>query len=234
MMDRLLFALTLLSALGCGLIAGVFFAFSAFVMKALARRPPAQGIAAKQSINVVVITPLFMAAFFGTAAGCVVLAVSSLLMWHTPGAAFLFAGSLLYLVGTILVTMAFNVPRNDALAVVDPASADGARQWAGYVTTWTAGNHVRTAAALAAAALLTIALCLPRKSLSRRNTAVDTKSCSRCVPAAIGSGHDRGLPLHSVVAHGDFVVTREGLTDRATRVRDAIQSSRIASASIVM
>lgn len=162
MIDRLLFALTLFSALGCGLIAGVFFAFSAFVMKALARLPPAQGIAAMQSINVVVINPLFMAAFFGTAAGCVVMAVSSLLMWHRPGAALLLVGSLLYLVGTILVTIVFNVPRNDALAAVDPASADGARLWTRYVTTWTAWNHVRTAAALAAAALLTIALCLPR------------------------------------------------------------------------
>jgi uncharacterized membrane protein len=162
MIDRLPFALTLFSALGCGLIAGVFFAFSAFVMKALARLPPAQGIAAMQSINVAVINPSFMAAFFGTAAGCVVLAISSLLMWHTPGAAFLLAGSLLYLVGTILVTIAFNVPRNDALAAVEPASADGATLWARYVTTWTAWNHVRTAAALAAAALLTIALCLPR------------------------------------------------------------------------
>jgi len=49
--QNLIFILTLVSALGCGLIAGVFFAFSAFVMKALARLPPAQGIAAMQSIN---------------------------------------------------------------------------------------------------------------------------------------------------------------------------------------
>ncbi len=31
--DQLLFVLTLFAALGCGLMAGVFFAFSAFVMK---------------------------------------------------------------------------------------------------------------------------------------------------------------------------------------------------------
>ena len=49
MMDNLLFVLTLSSALGCGLIAGVFFAFSAFVMRALARLEPAQGMAAMQS-----------------------------------------------------------------------------------------------------------------------------------------------------------------------------------------
>ena len=68
MSDRLLRVLTLISALGCGLVGGIFFAFSAFVMKALNRLPPAQGIAAMQSINVTVINPLFMTAFFGTAA----------------------------------------------------------------------------------------------------------------------------------------------------------------------
>jgi hypothetical protein len=68
-------------------------------------------------------------------------------------------GSLLYLVGTILVTMFFNVPRNNALAAVDPTSSNGARLWIDYVVNWTAWNHVRTIAALAAAALLTIALC---------------------------------------------------------------------------
>ncbi len=162
MIDNLLFALTLISALGCGLVSGAFFAFSTFVMNALARLPAAQGIAAMQSINVAVINPLCGAAFLGTAAACVLLAVSSILRWHKPGAGYLFAGCLLYLVGTVLVTIVFNVPRNDALAAVDPASADGAGLWAGYVTSWTAWNHVRTAAALAAAASLTIALCLQR------------------------------------------------------------------------
>ncbi len=54
--------------------------------------------------------------------------------------------------------MVCNVPRNNALAAVDPASAEGARLWAGYLTGWTAWNHVRTVAALAAATLLAIAL----------------------------------------------------------------------------
>jgi uncharacterized membrane protein len=155
---RPLFVLTLFSALGCGLIGGVFFGFSTFVMKALARLPPAHGIAAMQSINVAVINPAFMSAFLGTAAACVALAISSLLKWHAPGAVYLLLGSLLYLLGCFLVTMAFNVPRNNALAAVDPTSTAGAELWRGYVTGWTAWNHVRTAACLAAAALLTIAL----------------------------------------------------------------------------
>jgi uncharacterized membrane protein len=67
-------------------------------------------------------------------------------------------GSLLYVIGTFLVTMVCNVPLNDALAVADPTSGDGARLWAGYLTNWTFWNHVRTVAALAAAALLTKSL----------------------------------------------------------------------------
>ncbi len=156
--NHLLFALKLFSALGCGLIAGVFFAFSTFVMSALARLQPAQGIAAMQSINITVINPLFMAAFLGTAAACILLAVSSLLRWHQPDAAYLLIGSLLYLVGTLGVTIVFNVPLNEALARVEPDSTDGATLWASYLANWTNWNHIRAAAALAAAASLTIAL----------------------------------------------------------------------------
>lgn len=154
-----MFALKLFAVLGCGLVAGVFFAFSTFVMSALARLQPAQGIAAMQSINITAINPLFMLALFGTAAACIFLAVSSLLKWHQPGAAYLLIGSLLYLVGTVLVTIVFNVPLNDALATVKPESTDGANLWVSYLANWTIWNHVRTAAALAAAAALTIALC---------------------------------------------------------------------------
>ena len=158
MIDHLLFALTLFSALGCGLVAGIFFAFSTFVMKALARVPSAQGIAAMQSINITVINPWFMAAFLGTAMACVLVVIFSLLRWNEAGAVYLLSGGLAYLIGTILVTIVFNVPRNNALAAVDPASANGTRLWASYVTSWTAWNHVRTAAALAAGVLFTIAL----------------------------------------------------------------------------
>jgi uncharacterized membrane protein len=159
MIDDLVFTLTFITALGSGLVAGVFYAFSTFVMKGLARLPSAQGIAAMQSINITVINPLFLgAAFFGTAVASVLVIVSSLLRWSEPEAVYLLSGGLVYLIGTILVTMAFNVPRNNVLAAADPQSADGARLWAGYVTSWTAWNHVRTVAALAAAVLLTIAL----------------------------------------------------------------------------
>jgi uncharacterized membrane protein len=156
--DQLLLALTLVAALGCGLVAGVFFAFSTFVMKALARLPSGAGIAAMQSINVVVLNPWFMTAFLGTAAACLLAVIAALLRWQAPGAVYLFTAGALYLVGTLLVTIVFNVPRNNALAAVAPTDPDAARLWASYVASWTAWNHVRTAAALAAAALFSIAL----------------------------------------------------------------------------
>ena len=162
MVGGLLFVLICLCALGSGLIAGVFFAFSAFVMTALGRLPPDQGIAAMQSINVAVINPWFFAAFFGTAVACVVLAIVALLRWSEPGTIVLLAGSLLYLVGTILVTMRLNVPLNDALAAVQPASAEAAGLWPRYLAEWTAWNHLRTAASLAAAAAFIVALVTAR------------------------------------------------------------------------
>jgi uncharacterized membrane protein len=156
--NQSLFALKLFSVLACGLVAGVFFAFSTFVMKALAQQPPAQGIATMQSINITVINPLFITAFLGTAATCLFLAISSLLKWHQPGAVYWLIGSLLYLIGTFGVTMLCNVPLNDALAVVKPDSAEGATLWAKYLTDWTFWNHVRTIAAIAASAAFTIAI----------------------------------------------------------------------------
>lgn len=156
--DQLLFALTLFAALGCGVVAGVFFAFSTFVMKALARLPPGDGIAAMQSINIVVLNPWFMTAFLGTATACVLALISSLFRWHDPGVVYLLVGSTLYLVGSLLVTIVFNVPKNEALASVAQADPNGAGLWAGYLASWTAWNHVRTAAALAGAASFSMAL----------------------------------------------------------------------------
>jgi uncharacterized membrane protein len=147
----------LVAALGCGLNAGVFFAFSSFVMPALSRLPPQQGIAAMQSVNAAAINVWFMGALFGTAALCVLVALGDVLRWGTGGVPLRLAGSLLYLVGAILLTVVFHVPRNKALASISPESAGAASIWRRYVQEWTAGNHVRAAASLLAAALLTVA-----------------------------------------------------------------------------
>ena len=159
MFARYLFSLTFTAAIGSGLIAGVFFAFSTFVMPALARLQPNQGIAAMQSMIITAINPLFMLVLFGTAVVCIFVIITLLPKWNQPGTAYLLVGSLLYLVGTIGVTIAFNVPLNNALAIGDPSSTESANLWARYLIDWTFWNHVRTVAALVAAAVFTIALC---------------------------------------------------------------------------
>ncbi|MFP2903473.1 DUF1772 domain-containing protein [Pyxidicoccus sp. 3LFB2] len=158
MSQGFLFVLTCLSALGAGVVAGSLFAFSAFVMKALARLPPAQGLLAMQSINVEAVTPAFMSVLFGTAATSLWVAVAALRSWETPGARYLLLGGVLYVVGVIGVTAAFNVPRNNALAALDPAGAEAASLWARYVSGWTAWNHVRVLSALGAATAFLLAL----------------------------------------------------------------------------
>ena len=158
MMNNFIFVLTLLAALGCAMMAGVFFAFSAFVMKALARLPAQQGIGAMQAINVAAVTFAFMAALFGTAAACGALAVWALFAWDERFVPYLLVGSSLYLIGTILLTIAYHVPRNEALARVEPHSVEAESHWKRYLSGWTAWNHLRAAAALAAAATLAIAL----------------------------------------------------------------------------
>ena len=92
-MGSLMLALTFLAALGSGLIAGFFLAFSACVMAALGRISPASGISAMQSVNVAVLNPLFLGTFFGTAALSLVLAVAALMNWAEPGAFYLLAGA---------------------------------------------------------------------------------------------------------------------------------------------
>lgn len=159
MFARYLFSLTFTATIGCGLTAGVFFAFSTFVMPALARLQPSQGIVAMQSINITAINPLFMLVLFGTAVVCLFLMITLLPKWHRLDTAYLLVGSLLYLTGTVGVTIAFNVPLNNALAIAQPNSTDGANLWAKYLTDWTFWNHVRTVAALAAAIVFTISLC---------------------------------------------------------------------------
>lgn len=152
-----LFSLAFVSAIGCGLIAGLFFAFSTSVMRALGRLPPAQGMAAMNAINVVIINPVFMLAFFGTAAACFAALILAVLNWSAGGAGWIVGGALLYLGGSIGVTMAFNVPFNNALAAA-AAGDESQRVWAAYLTDWTRWNHVRTVASLAAAACLTVGL----------------------------------------------------------------------------
>ena len=155
-MSRLIFALVFIAAIGSGIVGGIFYAFSSFVMRGLGRMPPEQGAAAMNHINVTVITPSFMLAFMGTALICAIILIASLFWWGQFSGKLMLAASLLYLVGSIGVTMVYNVPLNNQLAA--GSAAQHAELWPHYLNVWTMWNHVRTVASIVAAILFTIAL----------------------------------------------------------------------------
>ena len=146
-----------LLAIACASVSGVFFAFSTFVMRALGALPASAGIRTMQSINVMAVTPVFMTVLFGTAVACVIAAFYAVV--NADAATLpIVAGAVTYFIGTIVVTIVFNVPLNNALARVDPDAADAVRVWARYRTQWTAWNHVRTVSGTVAAGLFIYAL----------------------------------------------------------------------------
>ena len=157
-MNLLILIIGTVALLGSALIGGVFFTFSSFVMKALARVPTADGIAAMQSINVVVLNPSFLGVFIGTTVVSLGAGGLALAGWGRPSAAFFLAAALCYLVGTFGVTGLGNIPLNNELAAV-AATDPGARDvWQRYLGRWTRWNHVRTAAAMVAALLYSLGL----------------------------------------------------------------------------
>jgi uncharacterized membrane protein len=149
--DAVTFALTLVTALACALTAGVFFAFSSFVMRALGRLHPPEGAAAMQAINVTAVSPAFMTVLFGPVVTLLVLVFVAWSPWIA-------GAGVAYLVGTVGLTIGYHVPHNDRLAALDPNSDEARHVWGRYCVQWTRWNHVRATAALLAAAALVVAI----------------------------------------------------------------------------
>jgi len=154
----MLTSLPLLVCLGAGLVGGVFFAFSTFVMKALAQLPAEQGIAAMQRINAVVLNPLFLGVFVGTAVLAAICVFAGFFPWGSVRSLLLLVAGATYLLGSFGVTAACNVPRNERLARLAAESAEAVAYWPVYVREWLLWNHVRTAASLVCATCAAAAL----------------------------------------------------------------------------
>ena len=115
-------------------------------------------MATMQTINVEVFNPWFGVAFVATPAACALVMILSLFRWHHPAAMYSLIGGALYLLGSLWVTVLFNIPRNDGLAAVAATAPEAPELWSRYLRTWTAWNHVRTAGAFAAAIVLMLGL----------------------------------------------------------------------------
>ncbi len=151
--------LTVTAIGGTGLIGGVFFAYSTFTMSGIRRLAGADGVRTMQQINSAADSsaPL-MFALFGTGLICIVLGIGAVFDIHAPASALHLAAGLLYIVGALGLTIAFHVPRNNALQLIDPTARGAIYKWLHYASVWTAGNHVRTIASLASAVIYAMSL----------------------------------------------------------------------------
>lgn len=144
------------AAVGAGIVGGIFYGFSSLVMAALARVPVATGVEVTIAMIRTVVTPSFMIVFLGSGLLCLVAGAGSLYSWNRPGANLILAASLIYLAGSIGVTMLFNEPLNQQLTRVGPGLVD--EFWRRYLEQWTWWNHVRTAASIPSTVLFIFAL----------------------------------------------------------------------------
>lgn len=152
MIPAVVTALLWFNAIGCGLLAGLFFAFSAFIMTALGRVAPTSGIAAMNSINEVILRSLFMPLFWGTTVASAALAILAIGVWGEAGATAMLAGGVVYLLGMFVCTVAIEVPLNNQLKS-DAGAESAFSTWQRYLRRWTQWNHVRTVSCTLACAL---------------------------------------------------------------------------------
>jgi len=150
---------TIAALIGAGLNAGVFFAYSTFTMTGLKRLAPAAGAAAMQEINREAPKAPLMSLMFGTTiVSLVLILIEAGDLAGEVSARYQVAAGVLFIVGTIMVTGMYHVPRNNRLDRLDPESHEGQRYWGVYWDEWTRMNHVRTVAPAVAAILLAISL----------------------------------------------------------------------------
>jgi len=157
-MSNLATTTTILAVLGSGVMAGLFFTFSNTIMKALSQAPDDQGAVVMQSINVVIVNPVFLLLFLGTGVFQALYIGLSLVENGLSGTRWTIASGLLYLVGCLFITMKFNVPLNNMLAAFDASLPESAIKWRDYLASWIPWNHARTIAAVGATVTGCIAL----------------------------------------------------------------------------
>ncbi|MEA3411159.1 MAG: anthrone oxygenase family protein [Pseudomonadota bacterium] len=148
MSSTIVTALLWTAALSSGLIAGVYFAFSGFIMQAFRKIDATQSIAAMNAINKTILHSLFMPLFFGSSIVSVVLIIFAFVHWGETGAEVTLVAGAVYFVGMFVCTVLINVPLNNSLSRLDPNSADAHPVWSRYLKVWTNWNHLRTVSSL--------------------------------------------------------------------------------------
>ena len=144
------------STVGAGIVTGVLFLYASTIMPGLKRTDDRTFVGAFQQLDRAIINPLFMTAFFGTLILIGLTVALHLGASDRKALPWLIAAFVLYL-AAIVITMAVNVPLNDALKRAgDPSHiADLAKVRRDFnEARWSAWNLVRTVTSTAAFGIL--------------------------------------------------------------------------------
>jgi uncharacterized membrane protein len=126
-----------------GLMAGVYFTFSVFVMRSLATLNPLNGARAMIAINEIIVKTLFLPIFFGSTVLSVVLMTQVFLSENSNDAGLIYLASCIYIVGMFLVTILGNIPMNNQLRDSAANNQQLSAYWQYYLIAWTRLNHIR-------------------------------------------------------------------------------------------
>ncbi|KZN13642.1 anthrone oxygenase family protein [Marinomonas sp. TW1] len=138
-----------------GIMAGTYFAFSAFVMKALNRLAANEAINVMNSINRVILNSVFMPIFFVSNACLLGAFIWHVFHWQAGLSGLWVASALIYLLGMFAVTLFGNVPLNERLKQGAKHSELSHILWHEYAVKWTRLNHVRALSSALACSILT-------------------------------------------------------------------------------
>jgi uncharacterized membrane protein len=130
-----------------GALAGLFYTFSMSVMPGLNAIESAQAESAMRSVNKKILNPWLYIAFLGAP----LTALAAGLLANAPAALWFFAAAAVNFAGSFLVTVAINVPMNNALDA-------GTMPWKDYSPKWTAWNTLRAVASFASLVLVGVGL----------------------------------------------------------------------------
>ncbi|WP_182376700.1 anthrone oxygenase family protein [Nocardioides sp. WS12] len=131
--------------IGAGLVAGLFFAFSTAIMPGLAQTDDRTFVDAMQQVNVAILNPLFLLVFV------VPIPALGIATFTGPSRPWVVAALVLYVV-MFAITMAGNVPLNDALLAVGQPDGEAALRSAreAFEAPWNRLHLVRTVSVVAA------------------------------------------------------------------------------------
>jgi len=158
-MTSLTGAVLIAATLATGWVAGVLGHYAHTLMPALRRVDDRTFVAAFQAIDRAILNPWFMVPFFGAP---VLTAAATVLVWGDGGAlrVWLLVAAVLLVAGVVM-TIAVNVPLNDAIKVAgepDRIADLAAVRTAFDESRWAAWNLVRTVTTVAAFGILVGAL----------------------------------------------------------------------------